>query len=199
MATLTGTNLLDSIVESTGADVNDLVRATLAARLQQMIDNGTFSNLAASVAISGFSSTINDATEINELSDIVEENAALIEAGPVEVTITNGSVVDADEGAFQFNAALAATDIFSANIANFTGDDAINIDDAFNNPANLLFATTGATEINFAFGDMTDYTPSFTLNLSDIDAALVTAVEGAANTVAVLGILDAAWGTDWLI
>jgi len=62
-----------------------------------------------------------------------------------------------------------------------------------------LFDTTGTTEINFAFGDMTDYTPSFTINLTGVDAALVTAVEAAADSVAALGILDAAWGADWLI
>lgn len=119
--------------------------------------------------------------------------------GPTEVAITNGSIEDADGGAFQFNASLTATDIFSANIDNFTADDVMNIDDAYLGAANLLFDTTGTTEINFAFGDMTDYTPSFTINLTTVDAALVADVEAAADSVAALGILDTAWGAEWLI
>ena len=118
---------------------------------------------------------------------------------PTEVDLKNGDVLDADADNFQFNAELGATDIFSANIANFTGDDAINIDDAYLGAENLLFDTTGNTEINFAFGDMTDYTPSFTLNLTEVDATLVESVELAGTSDAALDILNVAWGTDWLI
>ncbi len=82
MATMTGQNLLNSILESTGVEINTLIFNTLSAKLQQMIDNGTYSKLAASIAISGFSTAINDATDINELSDAVETNAALIAAAP---------------------------------------------------------------------------------------------------------------------
>ncbi len=78
MATMTGANLLASIIESTGVEVNALISATLTAKLQQMIDNGTYSKLAASIAMSAFSTVINDATEINALSDAIEANAALI-------------------------------------------------------------------------------------------------------------------------
>jgi S-layer protein len=87
MATMTGTNLLESIIESTGVEVNALISATLSANLQQMIDNGTYSNLAASIAMSGFSTTINDATGITELIDGVEANAALIEAAADQAAV----------------------------------------------------------------------------------------------------------------
>ncbi len=116
-----------------------------------------------------------------------------------EVDITNGSSVDADGDDYQFNATLGDTDIFSANIANFEAGDVLNIDDEFLGSANLLFDTTGTTEINFAFGDMVDYTPSFTINLTGFDAAVVADVEAAADSLEALGILDAALGTDWLI
>lgn len=51
-----------------------------------MIDNGTYSKLAASIAMNGFRTTIKTATAINELSDAVEANATLIEA-TVEGTV----------------------------------------------------------------------------------------------------------------
>jgi len=116
-----------------------------------------------------------------------------------EVDITDGSDEDAAGDDFQYNAPLEATDIFSANIANFSAGDVINIDDAYLGADNMIFATTGTTEINFAFGDMDDFTPSFTLNLTDVDADLVADVDAAADTAAVLGILEAEWGADWLI
>lgn len=87
MATLTGEKLLESIIESTGVEINALIFNTLSAKLQQMIDSDTYSKLAASIAMSGFSTAINDATDINELSDAVETNAVLIqEAAEDEVT-----------------------------------------------------------------------------------------------------------------
>jgi hypothetical protein len=155
MATMTGENLLNSIIESSGVEVNSLIRLTLSAKLQQMIDNGTYSKLAASIAISGFSTTINDATDINELSDVVETNAALIAAaaeGEVDqivfppvgngdddpsdftaVDIDTGTLqspadFDADNGAYNFvdDAAVAG----SVVISNFSSDDKITLNNA---------------------------------------------------------------------
>ena len=87
MATLTGTNLLDSIIDSTGIEPNALIYATLSAKLQQMIDNGTYSKLAASIAISGFSTQINDATEALDLADTIETNVALIQAAADDAAV----------------------------------------------------------------------------------------------------------------
>lgn len=87
MATLTGTNLLDSIIDSTGIEPNALIYATLSAKLQQMIDNGTYSKLAASIAISAFSTQINAATEALDLADTIETNVALIEAAADDAAV----------------------------------------------------------------------------------------------------------------
>lgn len=116
-----------------------------------------------------------------------------------EVSFTNGSSEDASGGDFQYNYVLGATDIFSGNIASFDAGDVCNIDDAYLGAANMLFDTTGTTEINFAYGDMSDYVPSFTTNMTGVDAALVAAVEASADSTAALGVLNAAWGADWLI
>jgi len=79
MATLTGENLLNSILDSTGVTLNTVITSTLTAKLQQMIDDGTASNLAVSIAMSGFSTAINDATDAADLADAVEANKALID------------------------------------------------------------------------------------------------------------------------
>ncbi len=154
MSIMTGRNLLESIIQSTGVEVNTLVSATLSAKLQQMIDNGTYSKLAASIAMSAFSTAIKDAAGIGALSDAVETNAALIEAaaegevdqiefpsivndddGTHETTTCSvdvGSVLendkhyfDAAEGSFVFtDDASVATFV---EISNFTVDDQIQI------------------------------------------------------------------------
>jgi hypothetical protein len=87
MATMTGANLLNSIIESSSVEVNSLISLTLSAKLQQMIDNGTYSKLAASIAISGFSTAINAATNINELSDTESSDYAIANEG-TDVTLS---------------------------------------------------------------------------------------------------------------
>ena len=151
MATITGINLLNSIILSTGNEINALVRATLSAKLQQMIDNGTYSKLAASIAISGFSTTINDTTTIKDLSDGVEKNAALISAeedGAVDDivfppigetptftlistdqgTLENPVALDASLDGFQFND--NASIFGNVEINDFTNDDVIKVSNA---------------------------------------------------------------------
>jgi len=38
-----------------------------------------------------------------------------------------------------------------------------------------------------------------TVNINVADAALVAAVASAPDSAAVIGVLNAAWGTDWLV
>ncbi len=106
---------------------------------------------------------------------------------------------DAAAGAFEYNITLGASDIVAANVNNFSADDAFDVADVYLNAASLLFDTTGANQINMAVGDMGDFTPSMTVNINVADAALVAQVEAAADSAAVIGILNAAWGTDWLV
>lgn len=65
MATITGQSLVDAIQASTGVTLNPLLQATLAARLQQQLDTGTYSPLAAAVAIQGFSTEIKAVVDAN--------------------------------------------------------------------------------------------------------------------------------------
>ena len=88
------------------------------------------------------------------------------------------------------------------NNLNFSADDVINIDDAFLSVDSMLFATTttgGLNQINFAFGDVTDFTPSFTVNIDTTDTVVVADVAAAADSAAALAVLNAAWGSEWLV
>jgi hypothetical protein len=151
MATLTGENLLDSIIESSGVELNVLIHATLTAKLQQMIDNHTYSKLAASIAMSGFSTGIRGTMNINQLGDAIETNSGLIDAaeeGDVDhidfPSIENGDEVtnvdidtgtletpisfDADGGPYNF--IDDASVLNHVEISNFTSDDSISISNA---------------------------------------------------------------------
>jgi len=79
MALLTGKKLLDSIIGSTNADVNTLIQSILSVKLQQMMDNGTYSKLGAAIAMSGFSSSIRDSKNIIDLSNTIGINTISIE------------------------------------------------------------------------------------------------------------------------
>lgn len=63
MATVTGQNLLAAIQSSSGVTLNPVLQATLSARLQQMLDNGSYSSLSATIAMQGFSSQIKDVVD----------------------------------------------------------------------------------------------------------------------------------------
>jgi len=66
-----GSQLLESVTQSIGAEVNDLVTGTLSAKLQQMMDNGTYSNLAAAIAMSAYSTEIKGSADIVTLTDTI--------------------------------------------------------------------------------------------------------------------------------
>jgi len=181
---------LFAIDATTGAVTLTAAGLTSAANDFETVDNSFALGVTATDAAG------NAATAILTLNTI---DAA------IEVALTSGLNADADNGDFQYNAVLGATEIIAANIANFTADDAVNIDDAFLGAENLLFDTTGTNQINFAFGDVTGdnptFTPSFTINIDVTaeDTALVAEVEAAADSAAALAVLNAAWGSEWLV
>ena len=169
MATLTGEHLLASIIESSGVEVNILIRATLTAKLQLMIDNNTYSKLAAGITMSGFSTEINAAADITDLSDAIEINQGLIEAAADEaaidaidfpsleevtsVDIDTGTLespvsFDADSGAYKFMD--DASILNNVEISNFTSDDSIAISNA--NVEDYFFSNEGA-DVNISYNN----------------------------------------------
>ncbi len=116
MATITGTTLLSSVLESTGVQLNVLLTATLTAKLQQMLDNGTYSSLASAIAMSGFSSELNARTEVLELSNTIKINADLIEAAADDSTINLSAT---DVSTHQGTNGIAETFIYEIDSTNF--------------------------------------------------------------------------------
>jgi hypothetical protein len=187
MAALTGTNLLNSIIESSGVEINALIFNTLSAKLQQMIDNGTYSKLAAGIAMSGFSTVINDATDIGDLSDAIETNTTLIgeadegevdsiEFPPIippamEERSIDGTAfdetpetIDAGTGSFKFmDDATVNTHVI---IENFSSDDVISFSNA---------------EVNDYFFGNEGEDVTITLNFND---------SGVTNTIKLTGVVN---------
>lgn len=183
MATLTGENLLNSIMESTGVELNMVLFATTSARLQQMIDNGTYSKLSAGIVVSSFSTAINNATEINDLVDVIEANAALIEAAdeedvddivfppigedddpddPVTQTLDIGSydgndinweTLDAGQGSFLFTDD-ASVETFVV-ITNFSSDDQIQISNLPDGASYVFTPNGNDVDITYNYNDET--------------------------------------------
>lgn len=193
MATMTGTNLLESIVESTGVELNGLVSAILSAKLQQMIDNGSYSKLAASIAISGFSTLINDATGIRDLSDAVEANAALIAAATEgEVDTIVFPIYGGDTPGGTFALTTGATSVDEGSTATFTitgagnavegsnvtytisGVDAADTDTALAGTATLGADLTATISVALEADLTTEGAETLTVTLADGTTADVT-------------------------
>jgi hypothetical protein len=181
MATMTGKNLLESIIKSAGVEINNLILATLSAKLQQMIDNGTYSKLAASIAMSGFSTVINDATEIGELNDAVETNAALIEAaeedGVEDIVFPPIGYVDIDTAAFptqtDFDASGDAYNFLDdASISNYAVIENFSADDT----------------ISFVNADVGDY--AFSNEGEDVTLSYNYNDEGTMNVIMLTGVVS---------
>ncbi|WP_006786224.1 DUF4214 domain-containing protein [Thiorhodospira sibirica] len=86
-----------------------------------------------------------------------------------------------------------------ATIQNFSAGDAINIS-AEPAGSGMVIDTTGTTELNIAFGDVTNFTNTWVLNFHNVDAALVAAVEAnEGNLDAQIQLIAAQWTSDWLI
>jgi len=66
-----GAGLLSNVTSASGIQLNDLIFNTLAAKIQQMMDNDTYSDLAASTAIFGSSSSFRDSMGMGELLSTV--------------------------------------------------------------------------------------------------------------------------------
>jgi hypothetical protein len=184
-----------------GVNAADITGGALAGNVTITNNTGTITvPLAADLTTGEGAETLIATVAGVSASTTVNDTSVAAGTGRTEVALTSGTVVtNAATGAFEYNIVLGATDIIAATVGQFGEDDAFDVDNAFINPANLFFATTGANQINMAVGDLTDFTPTMTVNINVDDADLVTAVAGAADSAAIIGVLEAAWGTDWLV
>ncbi len=191
---LTGKNLLDSIIDSTGANVNALIYNTLSARLQQLIDDKNDSKMALSFALKGFSTKINEKTpNMVDLMNRVEGNKNIIknassqeELDNIDFPSINGNDPDPGE-----EPATMSLD----NKGSITPDSPVTIDagdkdyiftDSFNQPNNVKIT-------NFANGDKIqfDSSPGDIFVTSEGHDVLITTVDNqTVSKVTLVGIVE---------
>lgn len=88
MATVTGASLVAGIESSTGVTLNAVLKASLTAKLQQMIDKGTYSATSAAVAIQAFSSQIKTVVDANGGTAAFVNNVTA-----VKTAVENGTTI----------------------------------------------------------------------------------------------------------
>ena len=179
---LTGNNLLQSIIDSSGVNLNNLLKITLSAKLQQMIDNGTYSNLAAAIAISGFSTEIKNSIDIIDLSDRVKVNKELIGASeslvdddlisPVVTTATASYAENSAEGTVVFTVSADPIETDAVYSIESGNDNAFYEMDAATGEISLtqIGSVSAANDFEAVTGE-TIATNSFTLGVKATDIA----------------------------
>ncbi len=179
---LTGNNLLQSIIDSSGVNLNNLLKITLSAKLQQMIDNGTYSNLAAAIAISGFSTEIKNSIDIIDLSDRVKVNKELIGASeslvdddlisPVVTTATASYAENSAEGTVVFTVSADPIETDAVYSIESGNDNAFYEMDAATGEISLtqIGSVSAANDFEAVTGETTA-TNAFTLGVKVTDAA----------------------------
>lgn len=125
MATVTGASLVAGIESSTGVTLNAVLKASLTAKLQQMIDKGTYSATSAAVAIQAFSSQIKTVVDANGGTAAFVNNVTAVKtAVENDTTIpTFGSTTPTNPTAFPLTTG-ADTFIGTANNDTVTGTTA---------------------------------------------------------------------------
>lgn len=88
MATVTGASLVAGIESSTGVTLNAVLKASLTAKLQQLIDTNTYSPLSAAIALQGFSSQIKTVVDANGGTAAFVNNVTA-----VKTAVENGTTI----------------------------------------------------------------------------------------------------------
>ncbi|SDT84688.1 Ig-like domain-containing protein [Desulfobacula phenolica] len=216
-----GANLVltfdETVAAGTGAfRINDLTDTTASA----VVIPAT----GSAATFNGTTVTLNPATDLvagHEYSVLVQATAVVDSAGNAFagildstsftfttaadvpsgydnlVTMEDLQTYDATTGDNAY-AANMGTGVLIATITGFANGDSIDIDEATYTSADYIITTTGTTEINFIAGDLTDYAPSWLINLEGVDATVVADVVLAGTVDAQLAVLDAAFG-DFII
>jgi hypothetical protein len=149
MATLTGSAVLESILDQTGAQPSSLFQMALAQMIQEAIDAGITSNLALTSILmvnkSIRESTPDEQNPITFLLGVVADVKQEIADRPEDAVIDVGTVFDdpvlfdADDGAYNFiDDASVETNVA---INNFSANDTISFENA--DLSNYEFANSG--------------------------------------------------------
>ncbi|SDT84691.1 beta strand repeat-containing protein [Desulfobacula phenolica] len=176
MATITGANLLESVLTSTGVTMSTPIQTITAARLQQMIEAGQDGGIAVALVLSAASSDIRTAVPlITDLSTTVEASIAEIEAAGSIFTLTSDAT-SVDEGATATFTVTGDSTQAEGDTVDYTitGVDADDIEDGVLTGTATLGADLTAT-ISVALKEdaTTEGAETLTVTLADGAAASV--------------------------
>lgn len=200
----------DDTIEIVGAPAGSLLQMGTSAADQIDFAYGTadFSN-AWLLYLNGLDSTLVSSVGSAATTDaqVAALNAAWgtdwLEPAYVPTPATVVTVADlgnypVGDGAYELIVNYNAGAMLSANISGFGADDSIEVVGAPAGVQENLYATAGNTNIDLAVV-AADFSNGWTLNLQDQATALVDSVAAAADQVAKMGVLDTAWGAEWLV
>lgn len=204
MALKTGMNVLESIIQASGAEVNSLVKNILAAKLQNLIDNGLLNKVTSAVAMSGYSSEIKTATgdNLETLKNSVEDNINIIDnasqedmdAGTVTfptIEINNAPVVTVEDG----TVALDENEVFTSDtvVATVAVTDEGDTEFALSDDRFEIDQTTGeisiADDVKFDFETESEITLTVTVSdgVNSVTNDIVITINDINETAPVIG------------
>lgn len=199
MAVVTGTNLLQEILDTQGITLSPLMEAALAARLQQMIDAGTDSDFQIAVLLAS-NPTINASVPAGEtpltfFPDVVGDAKTTIidePVEPIETTYTITSDVDSvDEGGtVTFTVTADEAVVEDTEVAyTLSGVDAADVDGELTGTVTILAGETAATfAVTLLEDAATEGDETLTATLEDGAAADVAVADTSMAPAQVLSI-----------
>ena len=106
---------------------------------------------------------------------------------------------NASDGNFVYNFAFESGSKF-ANFINFSKGDKLDFSQwtATATP-DISFSLSGSTELSYQVGDLENFSSVWAGSLGNMDADLVSQVFEKQTVAEQIGVLNAAWGNDWLI
>ncbi|MDY0269059.1 beta strand repeat-containing protein [Trichloromonas sp.] len=199
MAVVTGTNLLQEILDAQGITLSPLMEAALAARLQQAIDAGTDSNFQIAAVLAS-NPTINASVPEGEvpltfIADVVGDAKTTIidePVEPIETTYTITSDVDSvDEGGtVTFTVTADEAVVEDTEVAyTLSGVDAADVDGELTGTVTILAGETAATfAVTLLEDAATEGDETLTATLEDGAAADVAVADTSMAPAQVLSI-----------
>ncbi len=197
-----GLNLIDSFLDNSGVGLSSVMKNVIATRLQNVINAGFDKD--SNIAIVLAANPIIRAT-VPEGQNVIKHLQGVVGAakndlgGFISIDVNDLSMNNASDGNFVYNFAFESGSKF-ANFINFSKGDKLDFSQwtATATP-DISFSLSGSTELSYQVGDLENFSSVWAGSLGNMDADLVSQVFEKQTVAEQIGVLNAAWGNDWLI
>ena len=178
------------------------MKNVIATRLQNVINAGFDKD--SNIAIVLAANPIIRAT-VPEGQNVIKHLQGVVGAakndlgGFISIDVNDLSMNNASDGNFVYNFAFESGSKF-ANFINFSKGDKLDFSQwtATATP-DISFSLSGSTELSYQVGDLENFSSVWAGSLGNMDADLVSQVFEKQTVAEQIGVLNAAWGNDWLI